>query len=91
MEVCHTASQCSKKLFWKNLSVSPHRPCDEEVKQNCTMNAIALIVQFSFTPSSEERWGEMLRFLQYRFIEHCDAVWQTSIGSACVVEVEAPV
>ena len=48
------------------------------------------IVQLSFTFSSEGRWGEMLRFLQYTFFQHRVAVWQTSIGSACVVEVEAP-
>ena len=51
---------------------------------------LLLILLLSFTSSSEGRWGEMLRFLQYRFFEHRDAVWQTSIGSACVVEVEAP-
>ena len=49
------------------------------------------IVQLSFTFSSEGRWGEMLRFHQYRILKHGDVVWQTSIGSACVVEVEAPV
>ena len=50
---------------------------------------LLLILPVSVTSSSEGRWGEMLRYPQCRFFEHRGAVWQASIGSACVVEVEA--